>query len=136
MKHIIFFFVLYAYIFRVHAHGTLVVSGVKHEEGFLDIKVYLNKENFLKEEFADESIRKKPTKEETVIPLSKIHEGIIAIAVYHDENGNGKLDTGLFWRPKEGFAFSNNYIPKGPPKFKKAAFQLIHGEPVVIKLKY
>ena len=56
--------------------------------------------------------------------------------VYHDEDGNGELKTGLFWRPKEGFAFSNNYSPKGRPKFKKAAIELIHGEPIVIELNY
>jgi uncharacterized protein (DUF2141 family) len=46
------------------------------------------------------------------------------------------LKTGLFWRPKEGFAFSNNYNPKGPPKFKKAAIMLEHGVPVEIELNY
>ena len=85
---------------------------------------------------AIESIRKKPTKEKTIIPLSKVHEGNIALVIYHDENNDEKLNTGLFWRPKEGFAFSNNYIPKGPPKFKKAVIKLVHGEPVTIKLNY
>ena len=26
-------------------------------------------------------------------------------------DNNGELKTGLFWRPKEGYAFSNNYRP-------------------------
>ena len=71
-----------------------------------------------------------------VVPFTKIHEGKIAIVAYHDEDGDGELKTGLFWRPKEGFAFSNNYQPKGPPKFSKAAIDLIHGEPVYIELNY
>ena len=53
-----------------------------------------------------------------------------------DEDGDGELKTGLFWRPKEGFAFSNSYSPKGPPKFKKAAIILEHGVPVEIELNY
>ena len=53
-----------------------------------------------------------------------------------DEDNDGELKTGLFWRPKEGFAFSNNYNPKGPPKFKKAAIMLEHGVPVEIELNY
>ena len=68
--------------------------------------------------------------------IRKIHEGKIAIVIYHDENNDGKLNTGLFWRPKEGYAFSNKYIPKGPPRFKKAIIELIHGKPVTIKLNY
>ena len=30
----------------------------------------------------------------------------------------------------------NNYQPKGPPSFEKAAIILVHGEPVVIELNY
>tara|TARA_B100000029_G_scaffold468234_1_gene505056 strand:- start:80 stop:493 length:414 start_codon:yes stop_codon:yes gene_type:complete len=120
----------------IYAHGTVVVEGVQHKDGFIDIKIYKNKEDFLEEEKAIDSIRKKAVKGKNIVPFSKIHEGEIAIVVYHDENSDGKLNTGLFWRPKEGYAFSNNYIPKGPPKFKKAAINLIHGEPVTILLNY
>ena len=90
----------------------------------------------LREKEITETIRKKAAKGETIIPLSKIHEGQIAIVVYHDEDNNGKLKTGLFWRPKEGYAFSNNYKPKSPPKFSKASIELIHGKPVEIELNY
>ena len=109
---------------------------MEHGEGYIDLKIYTDKDSFLKEELAYEKVRKKATKGETIIPISKIHEGIIAIVVYHDEDSNNKLKTGLFWRPKEGFAFSNNYQPKGPPNFSKAAIELIHGDPVIIQLKY
>ena len=118
------------------AHGTIIITNVEHSNGYIDLRIYENKDSFLKEDLATEKIRKKATKGKTVIPLSKTHEGKIAIVVYHDEDGNRKLKTGLFWRPKEGFAFSNNYEPKGPPKFSKAAIDLIHGEPVFIELNY
>ena len=118
------------------AHGTIIIKNVEHDQGYIDIKVYTDKVSFLKEDLAAEAIRKKATKGETIIPLSNIHVGQIAIVVYHDEDSNNKLKTGFFWRPKEGFAFSNNYTPKGPPKFKKASIKLIHGEPVIIELNY
>ena len=125
-----------SFTFKIYGHGTIIIQGVEHEEGKIDVKIYNDKKTFLKEELTVETIRKKPTKGETIIPITKVHEGQIAIVVYHDEDGNGELKTGLFWRPKEGFAFSNNYTPKGPPKFKKAAIELLHGEPVVIELNY
>ena len=112
--------------FSAYGHGTIIFPNVEHDEGFIDVKIY----------DAIESVRKKVKKGEVVVPLSKIHEGKIAIVAYHDEDSNGKLKTGLFWRPKEGFAFSNNYQPKGPPSFEKAAIVLVHGEPVVIELNY
>ena len=118
------------------AHGTIIIKNVEHDKGYIDVKVYTDKDSFLKEGLAIEAIRKKATKGETIIPLSKIHEGKIAIVVYHDEDSNNELKTGFFWRPKEGFAFSNNYTPKGPPRFKKALIDLQHGEPVIIELNY
>ena len=78
------------------AHGTIMIEGVEHSEGFIDVKIYENEDSFLKEEIASEVIRKKATQGKTVIPLSKIHEGQIAIVIYHDEDSNGKLKTGFF----------------------------------------
>ena len=118
------------------AHGTIIITNVEHKNGYIDVKIYNSKAAFLKEDLAIESVRKKATKGKTIVPLSKIHEGQIAIVVYHDEDSNGKLKTGLFWRPKEGYAFSNNYKPKSPPKFSKALIELIHGKPVEIELNY
>ena len=136
MKILFLIILVMFFTFKIYGHGTIIVQGVEHEEGKIDVKIYKDKKTFLKEEFAIESIRKKPTKRETVIPITKVHEGRIAIVVYHDEDGNGELKTGLFWTPKEGFAFSNNYTPKGPPNFKKASIKLTHGEPVIIELNY
>ena len=120
----------------VLSHGTVIIPNVEHDRGYIDVKIYDSKESFLKEDEAVEAVRKKVNKGEVIVPLTKIHEGQIAIVVYHDEDGDGELKTGLFWRPKEGFAFSNNYSPKGPPKFKKAAIILEHGVPVEIELNY
>ena len=120
----------------VLSHGTVIIPNVEHDRGYIDVKIYDSKDSFLKEDEAVEAVRKKVNKGKVVVPLTKIHEGQIAIVVYHDEDGDGELKTGLFWRPKEGFAFSNNYSPKGPPKFKKAAIILEHGVPVEIELNY
>ena len=133
----IFFFCLsVTWSFYLYGHGTIIFPNVEHGEGYIDVKIYDSKESFLDEELAIESVRKRVQKGKVVVPLSKIHEGKIAIVAYHDEDSNGELKTGLFWRPKEGFAFSNNYQPKGPPSFEKASIILVHGEPVVIELNY
>ncbi|WP_308420362.1 DUF2141 domain-containing protein [Croceicoccus mobilis] len=48
--------------------------------------------------------------------------GQYAIALLHDENGNGKIDKALMI-PREGFGFSRNArLRMGPPAFKDAAF--------------
>ncbi|HEY6461459.1 MAG TPA: DUF2141 domain-containing protein, partial [Polyangiaceae bacterium] len=54
--------------------------------------------------------------------------GIYAVACFHDENGNGKLDTGLFGIPSEGTVVSNEAKGfMGAPKFKDAKFSLPAG---------
>ena len=136
MKFFIFIFLVIFLSIETYAHGTIIISGVKNNEGYIDVKIYTDKKAFLKEGHATETIRKKASKGQTLIPLSKLHEGTIAVVVYHDEDNDGKLKTGFFWRPKEGFAFSNKYTPKGPPKFNKATIKLVHGETIEIKLKY
>jgi uncharacterized protein (DUF2141 family) len=48
--------------------------------------------------------------------------GDYAVAIIHDENGNGKLDT-IAGIPREGFGFSRNPpIRFGPPRFAAARF--------------
>ena len=135
MKTLILLFIT-VFSSSLFAHGTIIITNVEHSNGYIDVKIYDSKESFLKEDLAKETVRKKATKDKTLVPLSKIHEGQIAIVVYHDEDNNGKLKTGLFWRPKEGYAFSNGYKPKSPPKFSKASIELIHGKPVEIELNY
>ncbi|MCP3958751.1 MAG: DUF2141 domain-containing protein [bacterium] len=49
--------------------------------------------------------------------------GAYGVSSYHDENGNGKLDSNFFRIPKEGTAASNDARGKmGPPKFADARF--------------
>ncbi len=50
--------------------------------------------------------------------------GQYALAVIHDENGNGRLDT-FAGIPREGYGFSRNApVRFGPPRFDAARFTL------------
>ena len=52
-----------------------------------------------------------------------IPPGTYALAVVHDENMNGKLDTNLLGVPKEGYGFSNDAKALfGAPSFSAASF--------------
>lgn len=49
--------------------------------------------------------------------------GEYAVAVYHDENDNGRLDRGVFGIPVEGTGASNDARGSfGPPSFASARF--------------
>jgi len=52
-----------------------------------------------------------------------IQPGTYAIAVIHDENMNGKLDTNVFGIPNEGYGFSKDAKALfGAPSFSAASF--------------
>ena len=71
------------------------------------------------------------------VRFSDLVPGIYAIALIHDENGNGRMDAALFV-PREGFGFSRNAVARfGPPKFAAAQFGIALGENIqAIKVKY
>lgn len=64
--------------------------------------------------------------------------GEYAIALFHDEDNDGKLAYGALGIPKEGYGFSNDARGRfGPPSFDKARFKLDSAEKAVsIKVKY
>jgi uncharacterized protein (DUF2141 family) len=61
--------------------------------------------------------------------------GTYAVACFHDENGNGKMDFGLFGIPVEGNVVSNHARGfLGPPSFDSARFTL-SGRPAEMTLR-
>lgn len=67
-----------------------------------------------------------------------VRPGRYAIAVLHDENGNGKADRAMAMIPREGFGFSRDAkVRMGPPKFSDAAFAVRGGDTsMTITMRY
>ena len=61
--------------------------------------------------------------------IDDVAPGEYALLVYFDENDNGRIDKNFIGIPNEPLGFSNRYRPKGPPSYKRAAFQLKKDEP-------
>ena len=58
---LLLFFIITLSSSTLLAHGTIIITNVEHSEGYIDVKIYKDKETFLKEELATETIRKKAT---------------------------------------------------------------------------
>lgn len=78
-----------------------------------------------------------PAKGADVVTFQHVLPGRYAVALFHDENGNGKLDK-FMMMPREGFGFSRDApIRFGPPHFEAAAFTLGEGELTTkIRMRY
>lgn len=59
-----------------------------------------------------------------VLEFDDVAPGTYAVALLHDENGNGRVDR-MLMIPREGFGFSRDApVRMGPPHFADAAFAL------------
>ena len=62
--------------------------------------------------------------------LGDLPPGRYAVNAFHDENGNGDLDTNVLGIPTEGFGFANDPPSTfGPPEFEESAVT-VGGAPV------
>ena len=81
-----------------------------------------------------------------IVPAKGTHElvfadvppGTYALALLHDENGNGQADRAASMIPREGFGFSRNAPARlGPPRFRDAAFAVRGGQQrLAVRMRY
>ena len=68
-----------------------------------------------------------PATEGATLSFGPVAPGRYAISLFHDENGNRRLDKHLMI-PREGYGFSRNApVRFGPPRFAEAAFAVENG---------
>jgi uncharacterized protein (DUF2141 family) len=72
---------------------------------------------------------------ESLCSFDPVPAGTYAVACFHDENNNGRMDTGLFGIPTEGYVASNHAKGfMGPPSFNAAKFS-VPGVATQLRLK-
>lgn len=104
------------------AELSLDVTGLRSGKGVLRVCLTAVADNFPKCIDNAESTTRSAPAGSGAIRFAGLPRGDYAIAVIHDENGNGRLDT-LAGIPREGFGFSRNPpIRFGPPRFAAARF--------------
>jgi len=102
---------------------TVVVSGVRSDVGRVHVDI-CTEQTFLKP--CPWSAEAPARKGAVNVVVRGVPPGRYAVQAYHDANGNGDLDQGIFGIPKEGLGFSNDAMPRlKKPKFAVAAFD--HG---------
>ena len=103
---------------------TITIKDVRNSDGAVLLAVYDSEAHFMKPPLATTSRRVAAAKGDVTVVLQDLPAGKYAIASFHDENGNGKLDTNSFGQPTEGHGFSNGARGSmGPPSFTEAAFE-------------
>lgn len=112
-------------------------EGLRSAKGVLRICLTTNPDRFPNCKGDPTAITRSISAASPHLGIPDLPAGDYAIAVIHDENDNGKLDT-FAGIPREGIGFSRN--PKlafGPPSFASARFSVSgQAAPQAIRLKY
>lgn len=99
----------------------LYIEGINELKGEIRIAMFDSKEKYTKDPIHAIVI---PVDSTTIIWTQEMLPfGEYAIAVYHDKNENGKIDTNLLGIPKEDYGFSNNARGRfGPASWQDSKF--------------
>jgi uncharacterized protein (DUF2141 family) len=120
---------------------TITVEGLRNDKGTVMIGIF-NKADGFPENYKSVYIQQvipTTTMKKTSAVFELPADSNYAVAVIHDENNNGKLDTNFLGMPIEGYGFSNNKSAIfGAPSFKDCSFSLKNktSESIKISLKY
>ena len=70
--------------------------------------------------------------------FNNLAAGTYAVAVFHAERNESRIETGAFGKPKQGYGFSGNPSSGfGPPSFSAAAFEYRGGNQALqVTLQY
>ena len=118
---------------------TVVAKGLKNSKGVVQFSLY-NKDGSIPDKKLNKYYKKQRVvinNNEAVAVFTNLPKGRYAVSVFHDENGNGKIDKGLLM-PVEGIGLSNFKSVNlfNPPNFKKASFMLDSNKKIVIDMIY
>jgi uncharacterized protein (DUF2141 family) len=105
------------------------IVGLRNDKGQALCSLFLSPGDFPKKtEKAVAHSTSVITHQQAACEFSGVAPGTYAIAVFHDENSNGKLDRNFMGIPREGVGASNDATGHfGPPKFDAAAFRFAGG---------
>jgi len=118
---------------------TIDVAGIKNQSGKICATLFSESKGFpsdSKQALQSECIEVKETLQKLI--FKNLKPGNYAVALIHDANGDGILNSNSFRMPTEGFGFSKNpLVLTGPPKFNDAVVKVEGANTdIQIKLQY
>ena len=118
--------------------GTVLIGLYDGRTSFDRAIALSGKEGFLNdlERFAGAGLRAGRGRSASFV-FANLPHGDYAVILFHDENGNGKLDKNFWGVPTEPYGFSNDAQGfLGPPAFKDATLSIDGDRTISIKLVF
>ena len=117
---------------------TVRMHGMRNDDGQVFCALFKGAKGFPDGDKATQGGRTTVKNGRATCRFKGLKDGVYAVAVFHDEDGDGQMDS-VLGIPTEGFGFSNNAKPGmfGPPSFEEASFRVSGGHrALAIKMLY
>ncbi len=102
----------------------LTIMNLESSTAPIVVGVYGTKNKFPDPKDQFKEYQFKPRGKKLVAKITNLKFGEYAMAIYQDENGNGKIDKNILGIPTECYGFSNNYKPMiKAPRFDNCEFE-------------
>lgn len=112
---------------------TVEVLGARSMQGTVDGALYADATSWLETPLAGE---RQPASARVLLVYRGLPAGHYALALFHDENGNGKLDSNVAGVPTERYGFSRDARGHmSAPDFDAAAIELQGDTTITVHLR-
>lgn len=116
---------------------TITIENIKGKKGTIQIAVFNTASSFPKVGGEYKLMQYTVSEGQSRFKIKDLPNGEYAIAIHHDENSDGKMNTNMIGIPKEGYGFSKNYKPKlSAPKFSDCAIIIDRDQKMTVNLIY
>lgn len=138
LKHLFVIIILCASFQTFAQHSlTIDIPNIKGTQGILNIALYNKAASFPKIGQEFKILKYNVALGKSSFQITDLPESAYAVAIYHDQNSDGKMNTNMLGIPKEGYGFSKNFSPKfSAPNFSDCAVKIQKDQKLVIALIY
>lgn len=105
---------------------TVTVNGLRNQKGQVCLSLFAQAQGFpTNPSLAVASRCVSAESSPLTVTFNNLRSGTYAVAMIHDENRDGKMNTGFLGIPKEGFGFSRNpSVSFSAPSFEDTAISV------------
>jgi uncharacterized protein (DUF2141 family) len=117
---------------------SVTVTGLRNSDGVVRCGLYASADGFRQPGREMRGAVGAIRGQSATCTFGSLPAGTYAVAVFHAERNEARIETGAFGKPKQGYGFSGNPSSGfGPPSFSAAAFQYTGGpQTLQVSLQY
>jgi len=117
---------------------SVAVTGLHSDEGSVRCGLYASADGFRQPGREFRGVAAPIKGQSATCVFNNIPSGTYALAVFHAERNETRMEYGMFGKPKQGYGFSRNPSSSfGPPSFADASFDAKGGtQSMQVRLQY